>query len=384
MQLFLNMPVIHFFLRKNNDKANSHVLYCRVTLNNTTAEFSTKEKITKEHWNQSTQKHKSKDKAKDNFIQSMIESTTYKIKTKAIHLSETITAKELLDQLNQRPKDIVHLVDVIDQYIQAQSNAAPGTLRNHKVKLQNLISFQELCKQKFTPESFDLVVAEKFKDWFCRKNGTTNVTTANRNVLFFKQALQYAAKKGVIKTFALSVYVGEKDKIKDPVYLTESEVLRLLSHTFENTMLQRVKDLFLFQISTGLSFGDLWSDFEIKETEAGKVLIGSRAKNGQEFFVPLDPVAEMILDKYNCQLPRYCNEFYNRLLKEIAAILNINKKLTTHTGRKTFATIQDGNGWSRESIAMMLGHRSVKTTEIYYIGQSFSRIENEFSRRNNA
>lgn len=381
MQLFLNMPIIHFFLRKNNDKANSHVLYCRITMNRTTAEFSTKEKICKDAWDQQNQRHKSKDKAKDKFIQSLIETTTYKIKTKAIHLSETITAKELLDQLQQKQPKTILLLDVIDQYILSLANAAPGTIRNHRIKQKNLELYQNHTKKQFTAESFDLVEAERFKDWFSAKNATSNVTTANRNVLFFKNALQYAAKKGLIKCYALNIFVGAKDKVKAPVYLTEAEIMRILNYQFESVMLRKVKDLFLFQSFTGLSFADIWSKFRIQETESGKVLIGTRAKNGQDFFVPLDPVAEMILDKYDHKLPKYCNEVYNRLLKEIAALVGINKRITTHCGRKTFATLQDSKGWTRESIALMLGHKSVKTTEMYYIGNSFSRIENELRLR---
>jgi site-specific recombinase XerD len=384
MQLFLNMPVIQFFLRSNNDKAKNQVLYCRITLNRTTAEFSTKEKVFKTDWDQQNQKHKSKDKTKDRYIQSLIETTTYKIKTKAIHLSEAITAKELLDQMHQKPKEVVLLTNLIERYISdisATGRSAPGTIKNHKIKNQNLELYQSYTRTKYTAESFDLVEAEKFKDWFQDHKATNNVTTANRNVLFYKNALQHAAKKGLIKNFSLSLFVGEKDKIKEPIYLTENEVLRLISHQFESVMLQKVKDLYLFQITTGLSFADLWSKFQVECTESGKVLTGARAKNGQEFFVPLDPVAEMILGKYENKLPIYCNAVYNRMLKEIAGILSIDKKLTTHTGRKTFATLQDSKGWSRESIALMLGHRSVKTTEMYYIGNSFARIENEFRSR---
>lgn len=378
------MTVIQFFLRSNNDKAKTHVLYCRITLNKTTAEFSTKEKVNKTDWDQQNQKHKSKDKNKDRYILSLIETMTYKIKTKAIHLLGEITAKELLDQMQNKPKETVLLVNLIEKYISdivASDRSAAGTIRNHKIKLQNLILFQSYAKIKFSEETFNLVTAEKFKDWFLVHKATTNVSTANRNVLFYKNALQYAAKKGLIKTFALSLFIGEKDKIQDPIYLTEIEVLSLISHEFQSPMLAKVKDLYLFQITTGLSFSDLWSKFVIETTPSGKVLTGSRAKNGQAFFVPLDPVAEMLLEKYENKLPIYCNAVYNRILKEIAAILSIDKKLTTHTGRKTFATLQDSKGWSRESIALMLGHRSVKTTEMYYIGHSFARIENEFKNR---
>ena len=223
--------------------------------------------------------------------------------------------------------------------------------------------------------------AEKFKKWFMWRAKTDNVDSANRNILFFKQAMQHACKMGVIKTYELVIYKGEKDKVKPPVFLTVQDLTILEQQSFQNIMLIQIKDLFLFQCYTGLSFGDIWSKWKVKEVESGKVLTGERAKNNQPFFIPMDQRAVDILERYNFNLPRYCNEVYNRILKEIAALCGINKRLTSHVGRKTFATLKDSEGWSRETVASMLGHRSVKTTEIHYLGQSTTRIENEMKKR---
>jgi integrase len=81
----------------------------------------------------------------------------------------------------------------------------------------------------------------------------------------------------------------------------------------------------------------------------------------------------------SCQ--KYVNAFYNRELKEIARRLKIRKRLTTHSGRKTFATLQNEAGWSIESIALMLGHNSIKTTETHYIGRTPKRLFDELHRR---
>ena len=146
-------------------------------------------------------------------------------------------------------------------------------------------------------------------------------------------------------------------------------------------MLERVKDLFLFQCFTGLSYGDLWGKWEITSTSAGKVITGTRSKNNQSFFIPLESEALELIQKYNGELPKYVNEVYNRILKEIAACAGIDKRLTTHTARKTYATIMNVRGWSRESVADMLGHTSTRTTEMYYIGRDFARIEMEMKKR---
>jgi integrase len=111
------------------------------------------------------------------------------------------------------------------------------------------------------------------------------------------------------------------------------------------------------------------------------MLSGYRGKNGQAFFVPLNELTSVLLEKYSGKLPYFENGSYNRLIKEIAAILGINKKLKTNTARKTFATVMEGTGWSRESISRMLGHKHIKTLEIYYLGESPMRVINEMSGR---
>lgn len=98
--------------------------------------------------------------------------------------------------------------------------------------------------------------------------------------------------------------------------------------------------------------------------------------------MPLENELPMtILEKYSFQLPKYENAVYNRMLKELAAICGIDKRITTHTGRKTFATLMDGNGWTRETISLMLGHSKTQTTEMYYIGKGSTRLINELKKR---
>ena len=210
---------------------------------------------------------------------------------------------------------------------------------------------------------------------------TSNVDAANRNVLFFRQAMYYAYKKGDIDAFDLINYKGERDKRKPNIFLTLEEVEKLEKLNVQNRMLHRMRDLFLFQCYTGLSYGDIWNSWEMEIKKDQPVIIGERAKNGQKFFVPLNPKALSIIRKYPDGLPRYCNISYNRYIKEVAALANIDKKITTHTARKTFATLQDSDGWSRESVSKMLGHKKLTTTESYYIGASFARVENEMMKR---
>jgi site-specific recombinase XerD len=100
-----------------------------------------------------------------------------------------------------------------------------------------------------------------------------------------------------------------------------------------------------------------------------------RQKTGTKESVPLLPVALEIIEKYRnheyCTkydklLPVNSNQRYNAYLKEIADICGINKKLTSHIARHTFATtITLANGVPIETVSAMLGHNSIRTTQIY-------------------
>lgn len=378
--MLFTMPKTTFFLRQNNDKQQTHSLYCRVTYKGTKTEFSTGEKIKHGEWDQMNQKFIGK-KIKERYFETLTESISYNLKTIAI-VHDFHTAKELITQLHATKKPLPSLSSIVENYIaEAQTKVKDGTLRSHQAKLSNLVLYEKKMNQTFNPVNFGLLEAENFKAWFMKKNNTQFIDTANRNILLFKSALQHACKKGLIENFSLYNYKGEKDKIKPAVFLSMEDLLLLQNQKFQNLMLNQIRDLFLFQCYTGLSYGDIWSSWKLKDLQSEKIMIGERKKNSQAFFIPVGNEAIEILEKYSYKLPRYCNEVYNRILKEIGALCGIKKRLTSHVGRKTFATLKDAEGWTRETVAKMLGHRSIRTTEIYYLGESTSRIENEMQKR---
>ena len=112
---------------------------------------------------------------------------------------------------------------------------------------------------------------------------------------------------------------------------------------------------------------------DLKKDDEGIIWIyKERQKTERAFSIPLifdEPLA--ILEKYESEseylLPRITNQYFNRILKEIAEVLEINKKLTHHTARKTFATtILLNNDIPIETVSKLLGHSKITTTLSYY------------------
>ena len=104
-------------------------------------------------------------------------------------------------------------------------------------------------------------------------------------------------------------------------------------------------------------------------------LIKPRQKTDIPEPVPILPPVAIILEKYKHHrdrspdkklLPVRSNQKVNEYLKELGDICGIEKKITFHIARHTFATtVTLENGVPIESVSKMLGHRSIKTTQIY-------------------
>jgi site-specific recombinase XerD len=155
--------------------------------------------------------------------------------------------------------------------------------------------------------------------------------------------------------------------------------LELLRRTkIENPRLNEVRDVFVFCCYTGFAYSDVYKfdrNAVTRGIDGDYWIITNRQKTGTRESVPLLPIALEIIEKYrndkycidnNKLLPVNSNQRYNSYLKEIAAICNINKKITTHIARHTFATtVTLANGVPIETVSSMLGHTSIRTTQIY-------------------
>lgn len=177
-------------------------------------------------------------------------------------------------------------------------------------------------------------------------------------------------------------------------YLTQEELNALYCKEFGSERLEKVRDAFLFSCYTGLSFSDicdLTSD-NIKQGIDGHLWIMSkRHKTGVPFKVRLLDIPVGIMAKYEGKLkngkllPVISNQKMNDYLHEIANICCIDKKITFHVARHSFATLCLTEGMPIESISKLLGHTKIKTTQIYarIIDQKLSNDMNDFANKLN-
>jgi site-specific recombinase XerD len=161
-------------------------------------------------------------------------------------------------------------------------------------------------------------------------------------------------------------------------FLTMDELLQIENKSIMIKRLDIVRDVFVFACYTGLSYSDLCQlkhDHIHLGNDGEKWIIIDREKTKTRCRIPLLSKASNLIFKYenfpvnNSQrrlLPVNSNQKMNAYLKELAAICGINKKLSMHVARHTFATsVTLANGVPIETVSKMLGHNSLKTTQIY-------------------
>lgn len=248
---------------------------------------------------------------------------------------------------------------------------------------------------KFQPKimmgEVDGTFVARFKNYLSNlkgRKGKMDPATVKSYFDKFKVVVTHAAKKDRLLDINEVEASFEDVKIsvpkkKEGLHLEIEELQRLRKLKFDKNeiSLERDRDLFLFQVYTGLYYNDLQvirKDQLFKDVEHGHYIIGERDKNGNPNIIPLFkfPYASSILTKY--QDPNQQNEFlfrrqifvevqvYNRNLKILAKRAGILRTVSNKTGRHTNAQMWIRFGAGRSVLSKMMGHEKEQTTENYY------------------
>lgn len=158
---------------------------------------------------------------------------------------------------------------------------------------------------------------------------------------------------------------GDKDVVS---YLTEEEVAAFTSlQPVPGTMMAVARDLFVFQLYTGLSYSDMqnFSIDDYKKVDGRWINTGVRIKTGVPYISQLLSPAVEILEKYGMKIPKLGNADYNHCLKALGMAAGISTPLHSHIARHTFATWMLKNGVRIENVSRMLGHTNITQTQRY-------------------
>ena len=233
--------------------------------------------------------------------------------------------------------------------------------------------FFKYQKKDISLNKLDYNFIEDF-DYYLKTEKNNSQVTINKKIQRLKKVVKVARKQKLLEFNPFEEHKPKQAKTKI-IFLTQDELDKLKEKEFQSEILNKVRDCYIFCCYTGLGYSEMFSlkKSDLKQDEDSTLWIyKERQKTERAFSIPLifsEPLE--IIEKYKSEseylLPRLSNQYFNRLLKEIAITLGINKKLTHHTGRKTFATtVLLNNNIPIETVSKLLGHSKITTTLSYY------------------
>lgn len=259
------------------------------------------------------------------------------------------------------------LEDVWKEYLDIQSKRIGKTITLmsfHKYESARNTMYEYVSKDtqlsSITPSTIQNILVNLQNKY---KEGTVcSIMTKIKTVLIFAKD----NGKMTINPFQNIKYGRGKQDIE---YLTEDEIQKLVNKHFEIDRLEKVRDLAVFQIASGMAYIDTQKlrPEDVHYDEQGNCYIyKERQKTGVKYTAVVFPEGVKVLKKYNYKLPSISNQKGNAFLKEIQTICGISKTLHFHLFRKTYGTRLLNRGVRLETVSKCLGHSSTQITQMAY------------------
>lgn len=372
---------VAFYLKKNEtDSAGRCPVMGRLTVGRSESVFSAKMLAPLSLWMSGRAKGKSAEAVEINRQLNELRASALAIYREQSAVRERVTAEEVKCLLLGMASGQETLLGYFRSYIEHFEKRV-GV--NRTVKSAD--TYRCVCRliERFLSERFRLsdipfsALNRSFIDKFDLYLRTERQLAPNTIVLYMSRlhtVINKAIAAGIISADPFAGYEPPRPERKRR-YLTKEELKRLMTTPLSVPRLYLVRDLFLFSCYTGISYGDMCrlTAVNLETTEDGTTWIkATREKTNVEFEIPLLDLPLHIIDKYRNTtpdgklLPMYGNAELNKGLKLLAAACGIDRKLTFHMARHTYATeITLSHGVPMETVSRMLGHSRVDTTQIY-------------------
>ena len=377
---------LHFYAKST--KANSDGLfpiYVRLTVDGKRLEYSTKKFIDQSKWSSESSRMKgnSEEARSINSLLDFTRNRINEIQFEILKEGKTFTIEEFKNILQGTKERIRTLVPIFQDHnnkIKALigKEYALGTLERYETSLRHTKQFL-LWKYNVTDIDITKIDHAFVTDYefYLRTERNCANNTAVKYIKNFNKIIKICLANNWIDKNPFSNY---KSKVKEVerVYLSEEEIQEIINKDFGTERLSLVRDIFIFSCFTGLAYIDVKNLTKLHISigiDGGKWIFTHRQKTESASKIPILPVTQMIIDKYenhpqavnqNKLLPILSNQKMNAYLKEIAGVCKIDKELTFHIARHTFATtVTLTNGVPIESVSKMLGHKNLRTTQHY-------------------
>ena len=377
-----NFNILFVQAKNRTNKKNQSPIYCRITLNGIRKQFSTGIHIESIYWNSKKQLV-----LKTHTTASLYNSLLDNLKSK---INNAYGVLKLED-------NVFSIEDILDKYLGKEIKKKENILSYYKqylFKIKKLVGVDlkestynkfvyvgnhleaflkwKFRKTDFPLEELSLQFLDDF-DYFLKIEKKQSQITINKTIQRLRTPIKQAISEGYLDRDPFILHKAKTVR-KTVIFLTTEELKTFEETVFQQKRLSTIQDLFIFCCYTGLAYN------EMSNLESKHIIIGfdslnwiqmKREKTQREISIPILPKAQIIIDKYSKNnvliFPSISNQKFNSYLKEIADISGINKRLTHHVARKTFAsTVLLYNDVPMEIVSELLGHSNMTITQESY------------------
>ncbi|MGE7775513.1 site-specific integrase [Chitinophaga sp. NPDC101104] len=375
-----------FWLNRHRCKNGLPTIYLRITVDMKRVEISTTRQVEPKLWNQVGQfvKGNTSDAKAINQQLTIMKADIHRHFLQLQALDKAITAEAVRNAylgITEKQRTLIEAFDFHNRRFAekvAVGKKAPASHQRLEIGRAKVLAFLKNQYNQSDKPLADLkhsFIAD-FEHFLTTKQGMTG-NTATKYLKILKQVVKMAVEQGWINQ---NPFAGFTCRYEDPERerLTMEEVMAIYKADLHIERLREVRDVYIFCCFTGYAYQDVYSLRQDNVTigiDGEKWIIKNRIKTDNPERVPLLPIPLEIISRYKdhpeCSnsgrlLPVNSNQRYNAYLKEIAVLCKVDKHLTTHTARHTFATtITLEHDVPIETVSQLLGHKSIRTTQIY-------------------
>jgi len=353
----------------------------RITVDGGVSQFSLKEDAHPDHWDakmgRATGKSREQVALNKKIVQT--EQTIRKIYARTVETSGYVTAEQIKNELTGTTSKAENLLELFREH-NLEFEKRVGIDRNKITYNKFANSYKHLSRfiqTKFGMEDYplkqlDLSFIDSY-DLYLRADAGLSVNSMVKDIFFLKKMVTRAINQGTLVRNPFLEYVASKTKWKYQ-NISGEELERIMTTKISHRVVGFIRDMFVFSCFTGLAYADMCTLCEkhLHRMPDGSIWIKiQRYKTDVECNIPLLDIPLTIIEKYRpardgeqlFKIPS--NGAVSNNLRSIEKMCNISH-LHFHMARHTFATlICISNGVSIEAISKMMGHLSIRTTQIY-------------------
>jgi site-specific recombinase XerD len=318
---------------------------------------------------------------RDNELKKYLQAITnklYEIQRELLENNIPLTAEILRDYFKVGGVKTNNLDELYIEFFKhlKTTNVSSPTIRKYELVTEH---FNKLIPSNTQLTNINPIQAKEFVSYM---SNIYEQSTLSGHITKIKAIFQFAVNTGKLKTNPF-INIKISKGTKEVEYLTEEEINKLLNVELPTESLERVRDLFIYQISTGQAYVDAQNTRkeDIRFTEDNTPYISKyREKTNIKYTTIILPFGFEVLKKYDYQLPKISNQKYNNYIKVVAHYADIDKNLHTHIARHTFATYCLNKGIRIEIVSKALGHTNLKQSQ-HYAKLIDNTIINEFKTK---